>query len=133
MYKQQLRVYGEYLAKEQSIPTNGEQEGNQGAGKAGSMLGAGELVLAAAGEVRIANGKTLRVKLTGSKDNKVFSTLPVSFSKQASSNSMQFSSGEVMARLPLASDTPSFVKVIIGTNDSGASGSVDAFFEYLPR
>ncbi|UZP67379.1 hypothetical protein N1030_17555 [Desulfovibrio mangrovi] len=133
MYKNQLTVYGEHLAKAQTLPANTTAAGNGGSRKAGSMLGAAEVVMVAATPVAIAENATLTLSLQESADDAVFADVPVLFRKAAVGKAMSFAAGEVMARLPMPSDTAKYVKASMGTDDAAASGTVNIIFEYLPR
>lgn len=133
MYKNTLTVYGEHLAKAQSLPADASAEGNGGARRAGSMLGAAEVVMVAASSVTLAEGTTLTLMMQQSTDGETFTDIPVQFRKTVAASSMNVAAGEVMARLPLPSDAGSFVRAVMATDDAAATGSVDIIFEYLPR
>jgi hypothetical protein len=133
MYKNQLTLYGEHLAKAQVLPANATAEGNGGSRKAGSMLGAAEVVMVAASAVTVAENGTLTLALQESADDSAFAEVPVIFRKTASGAAMTFAAGEVMARLPMPSDTAKYVKAVFGTDDAAATGTVNVIFEYLPR
>lgn len=133
MYKNRLTVYGEHLARAQALPAAGEAEGNGGSRRAGSMLGAAEVVMVAAGAVHMAEGATLTLSLRDSADDAVFTDMPVRFRRTAGAGGLAFGAGEVMARLPLPSDARTHLKAVVATDDPGVTGVVDVLFEYLPR
>lgn len=133
MYKNQLTVYGEHLAKEQQLPASTSAEGNGGSQKAGSMLGAVEVVMVAATSVHLAENATLTLSMQESTDNTVFSNMPVQYIRKAVGGAMDFAAGDVVARLPLSSDAGKHVKAVMATDDAAATGTVNIIFEYLPR
>jgi hypothetical protein len=131
MYKNKLTVYGEPLAKAQELPVNSPVLGNCGIRRAGTMLGTAEIVMVAASPVTIGRGDVLSLAYDQSTDAENFDRAPVSFQLKADDD-LSFSAGTVMARLPLASDTPKFVRAVLETNGGGAAGTVDVMFEYFP-
>ena len=133
MYKHTLRVNGEYLAKEQALPANINVLGNGGALKAGSMLGAVEVVIAAAEPVTLPQDSRLTLTLEGSDDGSTFKVLPVSYALVAKTGGESFAKGDELGRLPIASSAPKQVRCRIATDNSGVQGKVDVFYDFLPR
>lgn len=132
MYGHMLRVHGEHLAKGQALPKNTQAVGNGGPQRAGALMGAAEVAAVAATPVTLGDGKSLTLMLEDSDDGVAFAALPVSFRRSAPGG-RTWVGGEVLGRLPLPSDCRRHVRVVIGTDDAGASGTVDVVFDYLPR
>jgi len=133
MYKHTLKVHGEYLAKEQLIPSNTSVKGNSGSVKAGSTMGAMEVVMAAVGAVSIPVGTTLSLILEGSEDNVSFSPLPVSYVRIESAGGGNYAVNDELARLPVPSNSPKYIRCKMQTNKSSVTGKVDVFCDFLPR
>ena len=132
MYNHQLRIHGEYLASKQTLPKNAQIVGNGGGQRAGSLMGAAEIVVQAASVVTIAAAKSFSVLLEHSADNETFSLMPLAF-KSSAALARTWQEGDVMARMPLPSDCERFVRILLATDDTTAAGMVDAHFNYLPR
>lgn len=133
MYKHTLRVNGEYLAKAQTLPSNTNAVGNGGSIKAGSAMGAMEVVMAAASAVTLPAQTEIMLQLEGCDDNTSFTLMPVNHSVTTGSGSTKFAIGEELARLPIPSNAPKHVRCRIVTTKSGVSGTVDVFCDFLPR
>ncbi|SIO36834.1 hypothetical protein [Halodesulfovibrio marinisediminis] len=133
MYKHTLRVNGEYLAKAQTLPANSSSVGNGGSIKAGSTMGAVEVVMAAADAVSIPASTQLTLQLEGSDDNTTFTLLPVNFVVTTAGSVTKYKKGEELARLPIPSNAPKHVRCRIVTNKTGVTGGVDVFCDFLPR
>ena len=133
MYNQHLKVHGEGLAKAQILPKNSEAVGNGGFQRAGSMMGAAEIIVQAASLVNLGAGKSLSVFVDYSEDMQSVSPSPCSFKLSAGVGAKSWELGETMARIPLASDAGRYVRLRISTDDAAASGTFDASFDYLPR
>jgi len=133
MYKHTLRVNGEYLAKAQTLPASADAVGNGGSNKAGSTMGAVELVMAAAQDVTFPAGTRVTLQIEGSDNNADFTVLPVSFSKVTSGTVTTCRSGEEIARLPVPSNAPKYMRCRVGTDNSSVTGTVDVFCDFLPR
>ncbi|MEZ0575447.1 hypothetical protein [Halodesulfovibrio aestuarii] len=133
MYKHTLRVNGEYLAKAQTLPSNSGVVGNGGSIKAGSTMGAVEVVMAAADEVSIPAETQVLLQLEGSDDKSVFTLMPVNHVVTTSADVTTYKEGDELARLPVASNAPKHVRCRISTNKTGIVGTVDVFCDFLPR
>lgn len=133
MYNHQLRIYGEYLAKEQPLPQNSQSVGNGGGQRAGSMMGAAEVVLTASAPVTLQAQKSVSFGLEESDDNTSFTPVPLTFRLTSGTAARTWEQGDVIGRLPLPSELKRFVRLTLATDDSTAKGSVDAAFSYLPR
>ncbi len=133
MYRNTLTVYGEYLARNQALPTAASEQGNGGSRRAGGMLGAAEVVMVAAAPVTLAEGTTLTLSLQESMDDVSFTDMPVSFRRTLVGAGLACDTGDVLARLPLSSDAGRYVRAVVATDDATAAGSVDILFEYQPR
>ena len=133
MYKHTLRVNGEYLAKAQTLPSNANTVGNGGSIKAGSTMGAVEVVMAAADDVSIPATTQVTLQLEGSDDNTTFTLMPVNYVVTTSSGVTTYKKGEEFARLPLPSNAPKHVRCRVATNKTGVTGTVDVFCDFLPR
>lgn len=133
MYKHTLRVNGEYLAKAQPLPSNANAVGNGGSIKAGSTMGAVEVVMAAVDEVSIPASTLLTVQFEGSDDNSNFALMPVNYALTTSAGVTTYKKGEEFARLPVPSNAPKHVRCRIATDKAGVTGTVDVFCDFLPR
>lgn len=132
MYGHMLRIHGEHLAKGQTLPANAQVVGNGGPQRAGAMMGAAEVAAVAASPVTLGNDKSLTLTLQDSDDGLAFAALPVSF-RRSVLGGRTWAVGEVLGRLPLPSGCRRHVRVVIGTDDDAATGTVDVVFDYLPR
>ncbi len=133
MYNQHLRVYGEHLAKNQALPKNSNVVGNGGFQRAGSTMGAVEIIVQAAEKVSIGANKNISVFMEISDDQQTVETSPYNFKFLNGSTVRSWEAGETIAKLGLPSDSKRFVRLVFSTDDTTASGSVDAGFDYLPR
>ena len=133
MYDHQLRIYGENLAAGQALPKNTQAQGNGGAQRAGSLMGATEIVVKSVSSVTIAAGKSLTVIVEHGDDGVAFTPMPSTFKLTAGASVFTREAGEILGRIPLPSDCRRYVRVLLGTDDAAAAGSVDVFFQYLPR
>ncbi|WP_027186658.1 hypothetical protein [Desulfovibrio cuneatus] len=133
MYNHQLRVYGEYLAKEQPLPQNSQSVGNGGGQRAGSMLGAAEVVFTASAPVALQAQKAVSFGLEESDDNTSFTPVPITFRLATGTTARAWEQGDIIGRLPLPSELKRYVRLTLATDDAAAKGSVDAAFSYLPR
>lgn len=133
MYDHMLRIYGTNLASEQTLPANTSATGNGGGQSAGGLLGSTEMVMVAATAVSLTSGKAVTMTLEDSDDNETFTAVPITSTFTASSTTNSWTAGTVIMRLPVPSDAREYVRVVISTNDSSASGTVDVVFDYLPR
>ena len=133
MYRNMLRVQDEYLAKTQALPRNTTATGNGGARRAGSQMGAFEVVVVATAATTIADGKSLTLALEDSADGTAFAPLAVSFKRTVSGGARTWKPGDVLGRVPLPSDCRSWVRAVMGTDDASAAGTVDIVFDYMPR
>lgn len=134
MYKNILRVNGEYLAKAQALPVNTSAPGNGGPIRAHNTQGALELALVAATQVGFTAGKSLTVTVQDcDTQSGSYADAPVLFKKTFVAGANTIKAGEVIGVLPLASDVRPFVKVKLTTDDAAPSGTVDVFTTYLPR
>ncbi len=133
MYNHQLRVYGEYLAKEQPLPQNSQSVGNGGGQRAGSMMGAAEVVLTASAPVALQTQKTVSFGLEESDDNISFTPVPIFFRLATGTAARAWEQGDIIGRLPPPSELKRYVRLTLATDDAAAKGCVDATFSYLPR
>ncbi|MCG8531050.1 MAG: hypothetical protein MI749_10325 [Desulfovibrionales bacterium] len=133
MYKHTLRVNGEYLAKAQALPKNASSTGNGGTVAAGSMMGAVEVVMAAADAVTLPANATISLLLEDSDDGRTFGKMPVRSVVTMGGSDAQFAAGEEIARLPVASTARKKIRCVMTTDATGVSGSVDVFCDFLPR
>ena len=133
MYKNILRVNGDYLAKAQALPVNTSAPGNGGPIRAHNTQGALELAIVAATQVGFSSGKSLTVTVQDcDTQNGSYADVPVLF-KKTFAGATTIKAGEVIGVLPLASDVRPFVKVKLTTDDTAPTGTVDVFTTYLPR
>jgi hypothetical protein len=58
--------------------------------------------------------------------------MPVSFARRYPEG-LQAAPGDVLARLPVPSDTARYVCAVLGTDDPAAQGTVDVFMDFIPR
>lgn len=133
MYKHTLRVNGEYLAKAQTFPANTNAIGNGGSNKAGSTMGAVEVVMAAAEDVTLPATTRVTLQLEGSDNNTDFTLMPVAFSSVTSGTVTTCKAGDEIARLPVPSNAPKYMRCRIATDKASVTGKVDVFCDFLPR
>ena len=133
MYDYQLRVYGEYLAKDQTMPANTKVMGNGGNQLAGGQLGAAEIIITAASAVTLAAAKSLTLSLETGTDDTFFVAMPVTFKLTCGANAKTWGQGDIIGRLALPSDCERYVRAFVATDDATASGKFDVTFAYLPR
>ena len=133
MYDYQLRIHGESLAENQLLPKNTQAAGNGGPQRAGSLMGAAEIVVKAVTPVTIAAGKSLTVIMEDGEEAGTLSAMPLTFKLTAGASALTRPVGEIIGRIPLPSNCRRYLRVMLGTDDAAASGAVDVFFQYLPR
>ncbi len=133
MYDHQLRIHGEHLASNQTLPKNTRVTGNGGGQRAGSLMGAAEIVMRASAKVTLAAAKSVSILLEDSDENTTFAAVPVLFKFTNGASAATWEAGEAVGRLPLPSNVRRYVRIALETDDAAASGSVDVNFDYLPR
>lgn len=133
MYRNILRIHDTQLASRQEMPRNATVQGNGGTHHAGGLMGTAEVVMVAATRVALGEGKCLTLGLEDSNDGVAFAPVPVSYRRSLSGGPRTWETGDVLARLPVPSDCQSRIRVVLGTDDPGASGSVDVLFDVQPR
>lgn len=134
MYKNRQRVYNEYLAQAQAIPTNTTTAGNKGPIKAHNTMGGLELNIVAASPGSIGSGKSLTVTMLDCDTyNGAFVALPQVF-KITYASAKTFAADDLIGVLPIPSTCRQFIKVNITTDDATPpTGTIDIFPTYLPR
>jgi hypothetical protein len=132
MYNHTLRINGEFLASGQTLPADGTATGNGGVSRAGSMCGAAEVLVRAVSSVRVGAQKQLMLQLEHGDSEDALTPMPVSFARRYPEG-LQAAPGDVLARLPVPSDTARYVCAVLGTDDPAAQGTVDVFMDFIPR
>lgn len=128
-----VRADDSYLAKAQAIPNNTSADGNGGSFQGlGGTLGGVEVVVEVDAEVSLADTKVLSVKLQDSANNSSFADLATIYTKTAS-GATTLSAGTVLARYIVPTSARKYIKAVITTTDTGESGKLNVFLNYLSR
>lgn len=133
MYKHTLSVDGEYLAKEQSLPQNASADGNGAVLDLRGSLGGVEIVARAAGDISIADTKSLTITLQHKDTDGAYADLGEVFAVTAAGAAWTAEDGEILGRFVPATDLKEHLKVVLATDDAAASGAVSVLPTYLAR
>lgn len=127
-------IYGQNLAKAQTLPQNTSADGNGGAVMFGGILGAVEIVARVNTAVTIADTKVLTVAVQHSNsEGSGFTALGTVYTLTAASGSGALAVDTELGRFALPSTVKDFVKAVITTTDASAAGKIDVIPVYLPR
>ncbi|WP_462327663.1 hypothetical protein [Desulfobaculum sp.] len=128
MYTQTLKMHDGYLAKDMPLPKDTTANGNGSPQDYSGTLGAAQVVVEAASEIALAEGKTLTVKLLhgGSMPEELGTVCTVY-------GGAPIGAGEVLGRFAVPTDAQPGVKALVQTSDPSASGSISIYGEYLAR
>lgn len=132
--KNYVDIYGQNLAKAQSLPQNTSADGNGGAVMLGGISGAVEILARINTAVTVADTKVLTIKVQHSdSESSGFADLGTVYTLTASSGSGSLAADTELGRLALPSTVKNYVKAVITTTDASAAGKVDVIPVYLPR
>lgn len=128
-----LKSAADFLALDQTIPSNSSADGNGGSFDLGNTQGALEVV-AEVGSVNLAitDLKTFTIKLQDSADNSSFADLATVYTITAASGSGAKAAGTLLGKLIVPSTARRYVKAVL-TTDNADTGKVNVFFTYIPR
>lgn len=132
MYNHDLKFYGQYLAKAQSLPQNDSADGNGGEFHLAELQGGIEIVVKVNSAITLADTKVLSVKLQHKASGGSYADLATIYSKTAS-GATTLAAGTVLARYILPTDTADLLKAILTTTDASAAGKLDVYPRLLAR
>ena len=132
MYKHNLKVYGDYLAKEQALPQNTSANGNGNEVRLGGTMGGIEIVLECIALITLADTKVLTIKLRDSADGTTYADLETVYTVTASGETT-VAAGTIMARFILPTDCNDYIMATLTSTDAALTGSVSIYPTYLPR
>jgi hypothetical protein len=128
-----LKADDSYLAKAQTIPNNTSADGNGGSFQGlNATLGGVEVVVEVNTQIALADTKVLTVKLQDSADNSSFADLVTLYTKTAS-GAETIAAGTVLKKYIVPTNARKYIKAVITTTDTGQTGKIDAFLNYLAR
>lgn len=128
-----VRIHGQNLAWEQTLPQNAAIDGNGGPIKLSGINGAIEVIARTDGAVTLADTKTLTITLRHSDDGDTWSDLATLVSLTASGGSGAVKADIELGRFVPPSTVKRFCKAVIATTDATVTGSVDVIPTYLAR
>lgn len=128
-----LKSADDFLALDQTIPSNSSADGNGGSFDLGNTQGALEVV-AEVGSVALAitDTKVFTIKLQDSADSSSFADLATVYTITAASGSGAKAAGTLLGKLIVPSTARRYVKAVL-TTDNADTGKVNVFFTYIPR
>lgn len=128
-----LKSANDFLALDQTIPSNSSADGNGGSFDLGNTQGALEVV-AEVGSVALAitDTKVFTIKLQDSADNSSFADLATVYTITASGGNGAKAAGTLLGKLIVPSTARRYVKAVLTTNNAD-TGKVNVFFTYIPR
>lgn len=128
-----VKSAADFLALDQTVPSNTSADGNGGSFDLGNTEGSLEVV-AEVGSVAlgITDTKVFSVKLHDSADNSSFTELATVYTITAAAGSGVIAAGTVLGELIIPSNARRYVKAILTTNNAD-TGKVNVFLTYLPR
>jgi len=132
MYNHILKVHGQALAEEQTLPQNASAYGNGDPGDFAGTLGGVEVLAVAATDLALADGTTLSVTLEHATADGDYETLG-SLCSLTASGATTVPSGTVLGRFIPPTDTRARTRALIATTDAAATGSLSVFPHYLAR
>lgn len=133
MYNHSLKVHGQYLAEEQSLPQNASADGNGAVLDLRGTMGAMEIAVEVALAVSVADTKNLTIKLQHKDDGGSYADLGTVFSVTAAGAAFTAAAGTVLGRLVLPTNAKKNLKAVLTTTDAAASGKVSVYPHYLAR
>ncbi len=133
MYKHSLKSADDYLAAAQTLPQNASAAGNAGARDFCRAQGALEVTVAAHADILLAQGTNLSLGLEHSDDGQAFAPAGGDVVLTAQGAPLLLDEGRIVCRLAVPSDLKRHARLRIATTDPAASGSLDAWLEYLAR
>lgn len=128
-----LKADDSYLAKAQTIPNNTSADGNGGSFQGlNATLGGVEIVVEVNTQIALADTKVLTVKLQDSADDSSFADLATLYTKTAS-GAETIAAKTILGRYVVPPSAKKYIKLVITTTDTGQTGKIDAYLNYLPR
>lgn len=135
MYDHELKVYGQYLAKEQALPLNTSADGNGAVLDLSGIQGAVEVVAKVTSEITISDTKVLTIKLQDKDDDGSYADLGIvhqaTYSSSGGANVV--AADTVLGRFVLPTDTKRNLKAVLTTDDAAAAGAVSVYPRFLGR
>ncbi|MBU1002376.1 MAG: hypothetical protein KKE73_07615 [Proteobacteria bacterium] len=132
MYNQILKVHGQYLAKDMALPQNASQAGNGESQDFSGTLGGVEVLALAAGDLTLADAKTLTVALEHADVGEAWAPLG-DVCAITVSGPLVIKAGTVLGRFIPPTDTKALSRAVISTDDATASGTLSVYPHYLAR
>lgn len=130
-----LKVADEFLTTGQTIPQNTNANGDEGFKELAGTLGGLEVVFSAKTAVTLASNATFTAHLEDSADGSTsIADIPgASVTKSAGATGAIYAAGTILARVPIPSTAKRYIRCNIATNDAAATGTVDAFVDFLAK
>lgn len=114
-----------HLADDQTVPQAASEDGNGGELEAEVNR---EYVARVDTEITIAEGETLTVSLEGAdEESGSYSEVKELYSESSSDGDLVIEAGEILGRYRWNKDDPKWLKLVMSTTDSSASGSLSVF------
>lgn len=132
MLNHDLKFFGQYFAKEQSLPQNTSADGNGGEFHLADLQGSLEVIVKVNAQISLADTKVLTVKLQDKATGGSYADKATIYTKTASGATV-LPLGTELARFVLPTDLKELVKVVISTTDAGAAGKLDIYPRMLAR
>lgn len=132
MYNHTLKVHGENLAKDMTLPANTSAVGNGIVMNFAGALGSQEVVVEVAEDVALADTKSLTVLLEHRDKGGTFELLGEVCSLTAA-GAQGYKAGTVLGRFIPPSDCKVETRAVVTTDDAAVSGKIDIYPHYLAR
>lgn len=130
-----LVVYNEQLATALTIPQNTNANGDEGFKELAGTLGGLEVIFSAEDAVVLGPNATATFHLEDSPDGSAsIADIPgASVTISAGATGHTYPAGTILARIPIPSTARRYIRCNVATNDAGATGSVNAFVDFMPK
>jgi hypothetical protein len=124
----------DFLAKDQTIPSNTTADGNGGSFDIGNSQEGSFEIVAKVGSVPLAitDTKIFTIALHDSADNSSFTALATIYTITAAGGNGAKAVGTILGKLVIPSSVRRYVKAVLTTNNAD-TGKVSVFFTLLPR
>lgn len=136
MYDHDLKVYGGYLAKAQTVPQNDSADGNGGGQQISGTQGGIEVIAkVGATALGLADTKVFTIALQQSSDNGVadaYAALHTLYTVTASGATV-VAAGTELGRFIIPTNAERYIKAVLTSDDAAMTGTVDIYPVYLPR
>ncbi len=133
MYNKFTKYKNDYLAEAQTVPASDTNaDGNGGAFDLGGALGGIEIVAQVNTDIVVPDTKIFSVLLLHSDDGDSYTTLETLYTITSSGGDTLLAD-TVLGRYIVPNDAKPYIKANIVCNDTGFTGKIDVFQNYLQR